>query len=147
MLASVYRETLERAPLPYICRPAPCRHALGSSLRAMARPPAFSGETPFEVTPNGVRLRVRLTPRGGRDGLDGVGELPGGLCVARIRVAAAPVDGAANAALTAFLARALDLRKSDLRIASGESGRIKSVDIAGDPARIAAVLSAWLSDD
>jgi uncharacterized protein (TIGR00251 family) len=48
-----------------------------------------------------------------------------------IRLAAPPVDGAANRALIAFLAAQLGVPRSTLRIVSGESGRLKSVAVAG----------------
>ncbi len=71
-----------------------------------------------------VRLAVRLTPRGGRDGIDGV--VDGALAV---RVAAPPVDGAANEALLRLLARELDIPYSAVRLVSGASGRRKIVGI------------------
>jgi len=48
-----------------------------------------------------------------------------------IRLAAAPVDGAANDALIAFLAEALDIPKRDIAIVSGERSRAKRVRVAG----------------
>jgi len=48
-----------------------------------------------------------------------------------IRVAAPPVEGAANDALIAFLADALHISKRAIRIVSGESSRQKRVAIAG----------------
>jgi uncharacterized protein YggU (UPF0235/DUF167 family) len=83
-----------------------------------------------------VRFAVRLTPRGGRDAIDGVGEDG----VLRVRVAAPPVDGAANEALCRLLARALDVAPADVRIVGGASARRKLVEADADPARVAA---AW----
>ena len=57
-------------------------------------------------------------------------------------VCAPPVDGLANAALVAFLAEALDLRKSDVRLRSGHRSRLKIVDLTGDPTTILAKLAA-----
>ncbi len=96
------------------------------------------------MRPHGVRLAVRLSPRASRDGLDGVVIGADGKAVARIRLAAPPVDGAANAALVAFLARALSVRKGDIRIHAGETSRTKLLDIDGDGPVIAAKLAAWL---
>jgi uncharacterized protein (TIGR00251 family) len=48
-----------------------------------------------------------------------------------VRLAAAPVDGAANAELIELLARALDVSKRDVMIVSGEASRQKRVRIAG----------------
>lgn len=73
-----------------------------------------------------VMLRVRVTPRGGRDGIDGWRE--GAL---RVRLAAAPVEGRANEALIRFLAKTLGLARADLRIAAGEGNREKRLAISG----------------
>ena len=83
-----------------------------------------------------VRFAVRLTPRGGRDAIDGVGEDG----VLRVRVAAPPVDGAANEALCRLLARALGVAPGGVRVVAGAAGRRKVVEAEADPARLAA---AW----
>ncbi len=80
---------------------------------------------------------VRLTPRGGSDRVDGVGE--GGEL--RVRVAAPPVDEAANVALVRLLARELDLPRSAVRIVSGATARRKTVAVTGTPP--AAILARW----
>ncbi len=71
-------------------------------------------------------LRVRVTPRSGKTE---VTRVDGGVVYARI--AAPPVDGAANSALIKLLADALDVPKSRLSIRSGASGRDKQVTIEG----------------
>ncbi|MFZ5668289.1 MAG: DUF167 family protein [Pseudomonadota bacterium] len=86
-----------------------------------------------------MRLAVRLTPRGGRDAVEGWASGPDGRPYLKARVAAPPVEGEANAALTALLARALGAPKSSVRIAAGQGGRLKSVEIEGiDAADVAA---------
>jgi uncharacterized protein (TIGR00251 family) len=62
----------------------------------------------------------------------------------QLRLAAPPVDGAANKALIAFLADALDLRKSDIVIRSGETSRLKVLHLGGDTTAIIARLNGWL---
>ncbi|MGF1447573.1 MAG: DUF167 family protein [Pikeienuella sp.] len=81
-------------------------------------------------------IRVRLTPKGGRDRIDGVG-MAGGRAVLQVRVAAAPVGGAANAALLTLLAKALGRPKTAARLAAGATARLKTVEVAGDPAELA----------
>jgi uncharacterized protein len=81
-----------------------------------------------------ARFAVRLTPRGGSDGVDGV--VAG---VLRVRVRAAPVDGAANEALVALLAGALDLPRSAVVIERGLRGRRKVVRVDAP----AGTLGAW----
>src|SRR6478735_3265031 len=98
---------------------------------------------PFTATATGIRLAVRLTPRASRSGLDGIFTGPDGKPMLQIRVAAPPVDGAANAALIALLSDALDVRKADITIVLGETARVKRLEILGDPADIAARIEAW----
>lgn len=88
---------------------------------------------------------MRLTPRGGRDALIGVIEDSDGRPAVSVRLAAPPVEGAANRALIAFLADALGIRKSDIAILSGERARLKIVRLSGDPATIVSRLNAWLA--
>jgi uncharacterized protein len=76
--------------------------------------------------PRGSQLSVVVVPRSGKSSIL---QLADGTI--QIRVAAPPVDGAANAALLRFLAGILDLPRSRLAIASGASSRRKRVVIAG----------------
>lgn len=96
---------------------------------------------PYTTIPGGVRLAVRLTPRAGRNELDGVGLDADDCPVLRVRLAARPIKGQANEALIAFLAELLDLRKKDVTIRSGHTGRLKMVELAGAPADLSARLA------
>jgi uncharacterized protein YggU (UPF0235/DUF167 family) len=78
-----------------------------------------------------VILAVRLTPRGGRDAADGWGEDGEGRPYLKVRVASPPVDGAANAALIAFVAKAVGAPKSAVTLVSGASARIKRLELEG----------------
>jgi uncharacterized protein (TIGR00251 family) len=78
-----------------------------------------------------VTLLVRLTPRGGRDAVEGWILDADGRPRLKIRVASAPVDGAANAALVRFVAKALARPPSAVRLVSGERARIKRLEIDG----------------
>jgi uncharacterized protein YggU (UPF0235/DUF167 family) len=89
------------------------------------------------MTPTELRFPVRLTPRGGSDRIDGVGEDG----VLRARVAAAPVDGHANQALVRLLADELGLPVSAVRVAAGTASHWKIVAASGLGA--AAVLARW----
>jgi uncharacterized protein len=73
-----------------------------------------------------VDLEIRVIPRAGRSGF--AGRRDGALVV---RLAAAPVDGAANDELIALLAKTLRIPKRDITIASGERSRTKRIRIAG----------------
>ena len=98
--------------------------------------------TPYAVVPGGVRLAVRLSPRAARDGVDGVAQDADGRPLLKIRLTAPPVDGEANAALVAWLSQALGLRKADIEIRSGQTGRLKMLHLAGDSAVLTARLAA-----
>ena len=76
--------------------------------------------------PNGSLLWVLVVPRAGKSSIT---QLADGTI--QIRVAATPVDGAANAALLRFLAGILDMPRSRLAIASGASSRRKRVSVDG----------------
>ena len=89
------------------------------------------------------RLPVRVTPKGGRDAADGWALDPAGRAFLKVRVSAAPSEGAANAAVLGFLAKALRRPKSALRIAAGETARLKIIEIEGvDAAEVEAAFGA-----
>jgi uncharacterized protein (TIGR00251 family) len=75
---------------------------------------------------HGSVLSVVLAPRAGRSGIERLAD--GAI---QVRVAAPPVDGAANAALLRFLAEVLDMPRSRFEIAFGASSRRKRIVIAG----------------
>lgn len=77
------------------------------------------------------KLRVRVTPRGGADRIDGIETDETGRPLVRLRVRAAPDDGEANQAVIALLAKSLKLARSAVGITSGHSARIKTVEIDG----------------
>lgn len=81
--------------------------------------------------PSPLRLIVRLTPRGGRDAVDGWARDGDGRLYLKARVAAPPVEGAANIALTALIAKALKCPKGSVRIVGGAQGRVKQIEIDG----------------
>jgi uncharacterized protein YggU (UPF0235/DUF167 family) len=74
-----------------------------------------------------ARITVRLTPRAGRDAIDGFD----GAGVLRVRVAAPPVDDAANDALLRLLAKTLGIAPSRLTIVRGGTGRTKLIEANG----------------
>ena len=100
---------------------------------------------PFAAVEGGVRLALRLTPRASKNAVDGVVQDADGRPLLKLRLVAPPVEGAANQALIAYLAKALSLRKADITIRSGETSRVKILHLAGDPAVILQKLDAWLA--
>jgi uncharacterized protein (TIGR00251 family) len=83
-----------------------------------------------------VSLAVRVTPKSSKTALGEVMVMPDGRSALSVRLAAPPVDGAANAALIALFSKGLGVRKSDVTISSGETSRLKILRISGDGERI-----------
>ncbi len=82
--------------------------------------------TPVRSTPVGVELAVYVQPNAKTTELAGLhGE------ALKIRLAAPPVDGKANAELIRFLADLLEVKRGQVEIVAGTSGRSKRVAVAG----------------
>jgi hypothetical protein len=96
---------------------------------------------PWRPAAGGITLAVRLTPRGGRDAIGGAG-VHGGEAVLNVRVASAPVGGAANRALCRLIAASLGVPAGAVTIVAGDKGRLKRLAVAGDPALLVARLAA-----
>jgi len=82
---------------------------------------------------------VRVTPRAGRDdveGFDSTGTL-------RVRVRAAPADGQANAAVAALLAKALGLPGRDVALVYGGNARVKVFDVPLSEGELGARLAGY----
>jgi uncharacterized protein YggU (UPF0235/DUF167 family) len=95
---------------------------------------------PWQVTAGGIALAVRLTPKGGRDGIDGVDVLSDGRAVLKARVRAAPSEGEANDALCRLIAKGLGVPPRDVVLTAGATARIKRLAVAGEAARLIAAL-------
>ena len=76
-------------------------------------------------------LAVRVTPRGGRDAVEGWTADAAGRPILNVRVSAAPLDGGANSAVEALVAKALGLPRSAVMVARGHAARVKQLEIAG----------------
>ena len=84
-----------------------------------------------------------MTPRGGRDAIEGWMRDAAGRPVLKVRVAAPAAEGAANAAVLALLAKALGAPRSRLAILRGETARVKQIEIDGlDAAAVFRALGA-----
>ena len=95
---------------------------------------------PWTVASDGILIAVRLTPKGGRDAIDGIERLADGRSVLKARVRAAPSEGAANAALVRLLADALGAAPRDVSVVSGATTRLKRIKVSGDGAALVATL-------
>ncbi|RYD58048.1 MAG: DUF167 domain-containing protein [Sphingomonadales bacterium] len=83
---------------------------------------------------DGIEIAVRVTPRASRDAFG-----PGTPEHFAARLAAPPVDGAANAALVALVARHFGTGKRAVTLIAGETSRLKRLRITGDPTALAEI--------
>ena len=95
-----------------------------------------SDREPYSLDDDGVTLTVRVVPKASRTAFAGIVALPDGRPAVSVRVAAPPVEGAANLALRTFLGKQLAVDKSDLTVTHGETSRLKVIQIHGDGQRI-----------
>jgi uncharacterized protein len=99
-------------------------------------------DVPWRATLDGIVVACRLTPKGGRDAIDGAATLADGMRVLLVRVRAVPENGKANDALLKLMAAKAGVPASRVRLAAGAKSRLKSVAISGDPAALIAKLEA-----
>lgn len=79
---------------------------------------------------------MRVTPRGGRDAIDGIETLANGRSVMKVRVRVIAEGGEANRAVIELLAKALHVPKSHVRVLSGVTSRLKQIAVDGDPKKL-----------
>ena len=98
----------------------------------------------YSADRGGVRLAVRVTPSAGRSGIFGPVDLGDGRTALAVKVAAPPVEGAANEALIALLAKELGVARSAVSLVSGAASRLKLVRVADCPLpKVAAWAERW----
>jgi uncharacterized protein YggU (UPF0235/DUF167 family) len=95
-------------------------------------------DRPWAAVPGGLALTLRLTPKGGRDAIDGIERLADGRTVLKARVRAVAGDGAANAAVIRLIATTLGVAPSRVTLTAGATARIKRLAVEGDSAVLAA---------
>ena len=88
-------------------------------------------QLPWAADGDGVRLAVRVTPRSKRSSFGGLVDIGDGRVALAVRLAAPPVDGAANDALIRFLAEHFGLPRSAVVLISGDKSRLKMIRLAG----------------
>lgn len=104
----------------------------------VVRRPDWPGPCPLS------RLRVRLTPSGGADRIDGRALDADGAAYLKARVRAAPEDGKANAALEQLIAKSFGVAKGKVSVLRGQTARLKTLEIDGaSDAEIAAFLASF----
>ena len=98
--------------------------------------------SPVSAEGGRIRLAVRVTPRARCDEIGGIIDMAHGRSALVVRLAAPPVEGAANKALVAFLAKAFGVSRSAVTIVSGESSRLKLVELDGvTPGQVEGVIA------
>ena len=102
---------------------------------------------PWRYSTGGISVALRVTPRGGRDGICGLETLANGRSVVKVRVRAVAEGGEANRAVTELLAKALRVPKAKVRLLSGATSRMKQIAIDGDPAKLGEALRVLISKD
>jgi len=81
-------------------------------------------------------VNLRVTPRGGRDAIDGIETLANGRSVLKVRVRVIAEGGEANRAVTELLATSLGVSRTSVRLLSGATSRIKQIAVDGDPKKL-----------
>ena len=100
---------------------------------------------PWRFSSAGVSVSLRVTPRGGRDDIDGVETLANGRSVVKVRVRAIAEGGEANRAVTELLADRLGVPKRSVRLLSGATSRMKQVAVDGDPVKLGDALRSLIA--
>jgi len=91
-------------------------------------------------------LRVRVSPGASRASVGGKWAGPGDDIRLIVRVTAPPEKGKANKAASEAIARAFGLPKSAVSITAGDTDRLKSFSLDGDPELLSARLKALLEE-
>lgn len=94
-------------------------------------------------TGEGVRLRVRLTPKSSRDEIGGVDEGPDGP-VLKAKVRALPDKGQANKALIKLISKWVEMPQGEISLVSGHKSRFKTISILGNTERLLAHIDALI---
>jgi hypothetical protein len=96
---------------------------------------------PWRLAPGGgLLLDVRLTPRGGRDAIDGIERRADGRTVLKARVRAPAFEGEANAALCRLVAGITGAAPRQIKLVAGATARVKRLQITGDAPHLIAAL-------
>ena len=99
---------------------------------------------PFTLDADGVTLTIRVTPKASKTAVTGVVGLEGEATALGLRIAAPPVDGAANDEVVRFVAKQLRVGRSTVTLIAGQTSRVKRVRIVGDPVVLDAALRGWI---
>jgi uncharacterized protein len=100
---------------------------------------------PWRIGEARLHVRVRVTPRAGKDAVEGVVDSAAGP-VLGVRVRAVADKGEANRAAEAVLAKWLGIAKTSVSLAAGGKARLKTLQVAGEPAALEKLLRTRLAE-
>lgn len=101
---------------------------------------------PFKPDAGGGSLFLRVTPKSGRQEITGLHEGADGKVSLQVKVTAQPEKGKANEAVTELLADTFSLPRKAFTLTAGETSRLKTVHIAGNPTAIEHTLGHLIQD-
>lgn len=104
----------------------------------------MQADRPWHCEAGCVVVRVRVTPRAGRDAVAGLYEASDGAVALAVKVRAPPADGEANEAVRRCLVSAAGRPASAVTLRAGAAARIKVLAVAGEAASITAALERAL---
>ena len=93
----------------------------------------------WRLVPDGLEIAVRVTPKGGRDAVEGIVRDTAGMPWLAVRVSTPPDQGQANQAVIKILAKQFNVRSSQLALVNGATARLKRLRISGTPEALAAL--------
>lgn len=102
-------------------------------------------DLPVEITGEGVRLRLRVTPKASADRIQKIEATADGSSRLKVQVTSVPEDGKANAAVIKLLAKAFRVPKTSLSVISGATDRNKLLLISGNGELLLAQLTEQLA--
>jgi uncharacterized protein (TIGR00251 family) len=107
-------------------------------------PRACSKDGLLTAASDGIRVAIRLTPRGRADRIEGIVRSAEDRPALKVSVTAPPTEGRANHALVQLLAKEWRVAKRDVAIVAGQKSRDKAVHITGDPAALLSHIGALI---
>ena len=100
----------------------------------------------WSVTATGLALFVRVTPKSASEGVEGLAETADGPAL-KVKVRAPPDKGKANADTETVVASWLGVAKSRVAVSTGHTSRSKTLEIAGAPAELEALIVRLCKQD
>jgi uncharacterized protein (TIGR00251 family) len=107
-------------------------------------PRASSKDRLLTAASDGIRVAIRLTPRGRADRIECIVRSAEDRPALKVSVTAPPAEGRANDALIQLLANEFRVPKRDIALVAGQKSRDKMVHITGDPAALLSHIGALI---